>query len=377
VNQWQTTEVAGVQLFDSVSNSYIAGLISSATIIDFMQKPSVAIVILNWNGQKFLQQFLPSVLASSYSNYRVIVADNASTDDSVLYLTSNYSEVEIISLAQNFGFAKGYNEALKQIKSDYYVLLNSDVEVEKNWIDPVIDLMELDNTIGAVQPKILQQSNKKVFEYAGAAGGWIDNFGYPFARGRVFDTCEEDHGQYDTISGIFWASGAAIFVRSAVYHEMNGLDEYFFAHMEEIDLCWRMQLAGYKVTACPLSSVYHVGGGTLPVGNQKKVYLNFRNNLIMLAKNLPIAQVWWKVPVRFLLDAVTAWRQLMKGSPGYFGAVVKAHAGFLYWLFLKQSGSRFPHKRGVPSVGWYKGSVVKAYFLKKRVKFSEIVSKNN
>jgi GT2 family glycosyltransferase len=342
-----------------------------------MQKPSVAIVILNWNGRKFLQQFLPSVLASYYVNYRVLVADNASTDDSVVFLRSNYPEVEIILLTQNFGFAKGYNEALKQVKSDYYVLLNSDVEVEKDWINPVIELMESDGTIGAVQPKILQQTNKKTFEYAGAAGGWIDNLGYPFARGRVFDSCEEDHGQYNSISGIFWASGAAMFVRSAVYHEMNGLDEYFFAHMEEIDLCWRMQLAGYKVMACPLSTVYHVGGGTLPTGNQKKIYLNFRNNLIMLAKNLPLNEVWWKIPVRFFLDAISAWRQLINGAPGYFWGIVKAHAGFLNWLFLNQSGSRFPSKRGVPTVGWYKGSVVKAHFLKKRVKFSEIVSKNN
>ncbi len=342
-----------------------------------MQTPSVAIVILNWNGKKFLHQFLPSVRASSYSNYRLIVADNASTDDSVTFLSSNYPEVEIIHLVQNFGFAKGYNEALKQVKSDYYILLNSDVEVEKNWIGPIIDLMEADRTIGAVQPKILQQTNKTIFEYAGAAGGWIDNFGYPFARGRVFDTCEEDHGQYNTISGIFWASGAAMFIRSSVYHKMTGFDEYFFAHMEEIDLCWRMQLAGYKVMVCPLSTVYHVGGGTLPAGNQKKIYLNFRNNLIMLFKNLPTAQVWWKVPVRFILDAITAWRQLLTGSPGYFLGVMKAHAGFFYWLFLKQSRSQFPPKRGVPAVGWYKGSVVKAYFLKKRAKFSEIVSKNN
>ncbi len=348
-----------------------------ATINYLMQKPSVAIAILNWNGRKFLQQFLPSVLASSYPNYRVIVADNGSTDDSIVFLATNYPEVEIIPLAQNFGFAKGYNEALKQIKSDYYVLLNSDVEVEKNWIGPIIDLMESDITIGAVQPKILQQSNKKVFEYAGAAGGWIDDFGYPFARGRIFDTCEEDKGQYDAIAGVFWASGAAMFIRSSVFHEMGGFDEYFFAHMEEIDLCWRMQLAGYKVMACPLSTVYHVGGGTLPVGNQKKTYLNFRNNLIMLAKNLPLAQVWWKVPVRILLDAVSAWRQLLMGAPGYFGTVVSAHAGFFYWLFLKQSTGHFPPKRGIPAVGWYQRSVVKDYFLKKRVKFSEIVSKNN
>ncbi len=229
-------------------------------------------------------------------------------------------------MPDNGGFAKGYNDALKQVKSDYYVLLNSDVEVQPGWVSPVIDLMESDATIGACQPKILTESNRNLFEYAGASGGWIDALGYPFARGRIFDHCEEDAGQYNEQSLVFWASGAAMFVRANVYHQCGGLDEYFFAHMEEIDLCWRMQLAGYKIMACPQAIVYHVGGGTLPKGNARKVYLNFRNNLIMLYKNLPPGQLLWKLPLRLALDAVTAWKGLFAGDGTYFIAVLKAHS---------------------------------------------------
>jgi GT2 family glycosyltransferase len=339
--------------------------------------PSVAIVILNWNGLNYLQKFLPSVMASSYNNYKVIVADNASTDDSISFLKTGYPDIRVISLPENFGFARGYNEALKQVESDYYVLLNSDVEVTSNWIEPIIHLMEADLSVGACQPKILMQTNKAVFEYAGAAGGWMDYLGYPFARGRIFDICEEDRGQYDQTSSIFWASGAAIFVRSKIYHECGGLDEYFFAHMEEIDLCWRMQLAGYKIMACPSAIVYHVGGGTLPKGNQKKTYLNFRNNLVMLAKNLPFTDLWWKIPIRFVLDAVTAWKALLSGHSGYFFAIIKAHFGFFDWLFFKRKRSVFPINRSRPLTGWYGKSIVLAYFVRKRTKFSEIVPNNS
>ncbi|WP_462220674.1 glycosyltransferase family 2 protein, partial [Ferruginibacter sp.] len=247
-----------------------------------MQSPSVAIVILNWNGRKFLEQFLPSVIASVYDNKKIIVADNASTDDSVIFLQQQYPQIEILQNSSNEGFAKGYNTALKQVQSDYYILLNSDVEVTPGWITPVIDLMESDTTIAACQPKLLAYNYKNQFEYAGACGGWIDKFGYPFSRGRVFDICEDDKGQYNNAAQCFWASGAALFVKASVYHELGGLDEYFFAHQEEIDFCWRLQLAGYKVYVQPASEVYHVGGGTLAKGSSKKTYLNFRNNLIML-----------------------------------------------------------------------------------------------
>ena len=337
------------------------------------ENPSVAIVILNWNGRKFLEQFLPSVMASAYENKRVIVADNASTDDSIAFVKECYPHIEIIINGGNEGFAKGYNTALKQVQSDYYVLLNSDVEVTPNWIKPVIDLMENDATIAACQPKLLSWHNKKQFEYAGASGGWLDQFGYPFSRGRVFDVCEEDKGQYDTAAQCFWASGAALFIKAAVYHAMGGLDEYFFAHQEEIDLCWRMQLAGYKIYVQPASVVYHVGGGTLPKGNSKKTYLNFRNNLIMLTKNLPLAGVLWKIPFRVGLDAVSAWENLLKGDSGYFTAILKAHVHFFKWMLFEKKRSLFPEKKNGKLSGRYNGLVIWQYFIKKKKTFSEIV----
>jgi GT2 family glycosyltransferase len=337
--------------------------------------PKVAIVILNWNGRHYLEQFLPSVVAATYDNYHVVVADNASTDDSVAFLQQHYPAIQIINLAENFGFAKGYNEALKQVESDYYVLLNSDVEVTPGWIDPVISLMESDTSIGACQPKLLTQKDKKLFEYAGGAGGWIDHLGYPFARGRLFDICEEDRGQYDSIAPIFWASGAAMFIRSKVYHVCGGLDEYFFAHQEEIDLCWRIQLSGYKVMACPLSVVYHVGGGTLPKGNERKVYLNFRNNLIMLAKNLPVHEAVGILPVRILLDIISAWKSLLVGQTHYFIAILRAHLSLLGWLFSRKDRNVFPPSRKGRLTGWFSGSIVWLYFMRGKTKFSEIHDK--
>ncbi|GAB2816756.1 glycosyltransferase family 2 protein [Ferruginibacter profundus] len=312
-------------------------------------------------------------MASVYDNKRVIVADNASTDDSVAFIKAQYPQVEIIINNSNEGFAKGYNTALKQVQSDYYVLLNSDVEVTPNWIAPVIELMESDIAIAACQPKLLAFHNKTHFEYAGASGGWLDILGYPFMRGRVFDFCEEDKGQYNDARACFWASGAALFVRAAVYHAMGGLDEYFFAHQEEIDLCWRMQLAGHKVYVQPASVVYHVGGGTLPKGNSRKTFLNFRNNLVMLAKNLSFGNALWKISFRLGLDAVSAWQNLLKGDSGYFMAVLKAHLHFFKWLLLQKKQSVFPvHKHGKP-YGLYKGLVVWKYFVQKKKTFSEIV----
>lgn len=338
-----------------------------------MQNPSVAIVILNWNGRKFLEKFLPSVLVSAYTNKKIIVADNASSDDSIDFLKAKYPQIGIIQNNSNEGFAKGYNTALKQVEADYYVLLNSDVEVTPGWIEPVITLMETDNTIAACQPKLLAYNNKQLFEYAGASGGWLDNFGYPFMRGRVFDDCEKDTGQYDDAMACFWASGAALFFRSGVFHELNGFDEYFFAHQEEIDLCWRAQLAGYKIYVQPASVVYHVGGGTLPKGNSLKTFLNFRNNLIMISKNLPLGTALWKVPVRILLDILSAWRGLLSGDQGYFFAIYKAHFHFSGWLLSSKKRSVFPVKRGGKPAGFFKGSVIWAYFIRKKKTFSEIV----
>ena len=338
-------------------------------------QPLVAIVILNWNGRSFLEKFLPSVVASTYSNKKIIVADNASTDDSISFLKTHYPTVEIIINPSNEGFAKGYNSALKQVCANYYVLLNSDVEVTPGWIEPVIQLMESDHAIGACQPKLLAYHDKNKFEYAGASGGWIDSYGYPFTRGRVLDVIEEDKGQYDDTVSCFWATGAALFVRAGVYHELHGLDEYFFAHQEEIDLCWRMQLHGYKVFVQPLSVVYHVGGGTLPKGNNKKVFLNYRNNLIMMAKNLPFTTALWKIGVRFGLDALSAYKVLFSGDGGYFLAVAKAHFGFLYWLIFVKNNNTAKRKPLWKLDGVYSGKLLVDYFFRKKRTFDQIIIK--
>lgn len=323
----------------------------------------------------YLERFLPSVLSSTYNNLQVVVVDNASTDDSVVFVSNRYPQVKIIQLSVNVGFAKGYNEGLKQVAAEYYVLLNSDVEVERNWIEPVVKLMQSDKQIAACQPKLLQYAKKNLFEYAGAAGGWLDYLGYPLARGRIFDVCEEDSGQYDDVAPIFWASGAAMFVRASVYHEVGGLDEYFFAHQEEIDICWRMQLWGYKIFVCPQSVVYHVGGGTLPKGNSRKVFLNFRNNLIMMAKNLPLAEAIVKIWFRFFLDAVSALKSLLAGEGTYFLAVIRAHFAFLYWLFFVKSKRDAGNKRSKLE-GYLRTSVVWKHFVLGRKRFDEIVKEN-
>jgi hypothetical protein len=341
----------------------------------YLVTPTIAIVILNWNGRSFLEKFLPFVTASVCAGAEVIVADNASTDDSVPFLRERYPQLRVIEMDKNRGFAGGYNEALQHVDSDYYVLLNSDVEVKPGWLEPMIGLMESDPSIGACQPKILMYADKRSFEYAGAAGGWLDYLGYPFAKGRIFDVCEEDLGQYDQVEPIFWASGAALFIRARLYHEMGGLDTYFFAHQEEIDLCWRLQLAGYKIYSCPQSVVYHVGGGTLPKGNERKVFLNFRNNLIMMVKNMPAREWLWKISVRFALDSVSAWKSLLAGEGVYFLAITEAHLAFLKWLFFKRKESIFPKKTGGALRGWYTKSVVWQYFVAGRKTFSEIVKR--
>lgn len=336
--------------------------------------PSVAIVILNWNGKHYLEQFLSSVLTTSYHPLKIIVADNASTDGSINYLNESYPHIELISLQQNFGFAKGYNEALKKVAADYYVLLNSDVEITPGWLNPIIDLLEKDEAYAACQPKIRAYKNKTLFEYAGAGGGWLDAFGYPFARGRIFDICEEDKGQYNTTEEVFWATGAAMIIKSKVFHQLHGFDEYFFAHQEEIDLCWRAQLAGYKIWCCPQSIVYHVGGGTLPRGNTKKTYLNFRNNQIMLAKNLSWREKWWKIPFRLALDQISAFKGLLSGDAGYFLSIAEAHLAFCYWiLFGNKKWKSRKRKKLSTLTGVYPGNLVWQHFALKKKSFSEIV----
>jgi GT2 family glycosyltransferase len=335
--------------------------------------PKVAIVILNWNGQNYLEKFLPSVLATAYDNMEVIVADNGSTDESVSFLRQYFPQVKLIRFNENNGFAKGYNLALQNIQADYYAIINSDIEVQQGWLTPIINLLEQDKLNAACQPKLLSYKDKKIFEYAGGAGGWLDSFGYPFARGRVFDICEEDKGQYDTIERVFWVTGAAMVIRSSAFNEMKGFDEYFFAHQEEIDLCWRMQLAGYKLYCCPSSVVYHVGGGTLPRGNSLKTFLNFRNNQIMLYKNLPWSQKWWKIPFRIFLDAVSALKGLFIGDGGYFLSIFKAHFSFLKWMLFRQRQSVFPEKKGGKPAGLYKGNIVWEHFVKGKKYFSQLI----
>ena len=338
-----------------------------------MPSPLVAIVILNWNGKKLLEQFLPSVLRTSYDNCKIIVADNGSTDDSVSFVRQQFPSVDLICIPENLGYADGYNKALSQVEADYFILLNSDVEVSPGWLQPMVALLQSNTTIAACQPKLLSWKQKDSFEYAGAAGGWIDCFGYPFAMGRVFDYCEKDKEQYDQAKPVFWASGAALFIRASVFNEMKGFDPYFFAHQEEIDLCWRMQLAGYKIYSCPQSVVWHVGGSTLPAGNSMKTFLNYRNNNIMLLKNLPLRKLWWVMPARFALDAIAAYKELFAGDSGYWLAVAKAHFAVLRWILGGRKKSLFPLSRKSSLSGVFRGSVLWAYFAKGQKTFTEIV----
>lgn len=335
-------------------------------------EPNVAVVILNWNGLSFLQSFLPQVLKSEYSNLQVIVGDNASTDESVTYLRQYFPEVQIIQNAVNYGFAEGYNRVLKQVDADYYVLLNSDVRVPPNWIKPVVDLMEKDPSIAAAQPKIKSYTENSKFEYAGAAGGFLDKFGFPFCRGRVFDVIEQDTGQYEDTIEIFWASGAALFVKRKCWEEVGGLDSDFFAHMEEIDVCWRLKNLGYKVVYCPDAEVFHVGGGTLNSTNPFKTYLNFRNNLYLLQKNLPASEMYLLLFARIWIDFI-AWMQfLVSGKAAFAWAINKAHFDF-FKNYRKTSKKRTDRQTTFSKLtGIYPYSIVWAFFIKKIKSFKHL-----
>lgn len=286
----------------------------------------VAVVILNWNGKAMLRRFLPGVLA--HTRGRVYVADNASTDGSLSWLAEEYPRVDTILLDRNYGFAEGYNQALSRIEAEYYVLLNSDVEVKDDWLKPMVGYMDSHPAVAACQPKVMSWHEPDKFEYAGAAGGYMDALGYPYCRGRILGTVEADQGQYDAVASVFWATGAALMVRSAVYREAGGLDARFFAHMEEIDFCWRLRSRGYGVACVPSAVVYHVGGGTLPKENPRKTYLNFRNNLYMLYKNLPESRLRPVMRWRFWLDRLAALQFLLKGEYGSFRAVFQARRDF-------------------------------------------------
>ncbi|MBP5456961.1 MAG: glycosyltransferase family 2 protein [Paludibacteraceae bacterium] len=289
----------------------------------------VAVVILNWNGRNMLERFLPSVCRfSQQEGVEVVVADNASTDDSLSFLTENYPDVRQVVLDRNYGFADGYNRSLAQIEAEYFVLLNSDVEVTEHWLDPLISYMDAHSDVAVCQPKIRSQAAPSFFEHAGAAGGFMDKFGYPFCRGRILSVVEEDKGQYDTECDLFWATGAAFFVRAEAYWACGGLDADFFAHMEEIDLCWRMRSRGYRIVCLPQSVVFHVGGGTLNASNPHKTYLNYRNNLLMIYKNALPKQLRKMLLARYFLDYLSAFVFLLKGEVGNFKAVFSARSEY-------------------------------------------------
>ncbi len=330
----------------------------------------IAVVILNWNGVKYLRQFLPVVMRYSKDVADVIVADNASTDESVTFLKDNYPEIRVIRNKGNGGFAKGYNDALKLVTADYYILLNSDIEVSENWIMPVIKQMEENPSVAACQPKIRSFLEPSKFEYAGAAGGFIDKYGYPFCRGRIFQSIEEDHGQYDDACEVFWATGACMFVKANIFHLMGGFDEDFFAHMEEIDFCWRLKNNGYKVMYCPLSTVYHIGGGTLPKASHRKTFLNFRNNFYLLYKNLPDDRLFKVFVVRLLLDGIAAFKFLFQAGFQDFWAVTRAHFMF-YRTFRKTMRKRKSLKHGSMSLVYGK-NIVSEYYLRGKNTYSQL-----
>jgi len=335
------------------------------------RKLKIAVVILNWNGKDWLEKFLPTVIKHS-SDTEIIVADNGSTDDSISFLSANFPTVRIVNNKENLGFAGGYNKALNQIHAKYYVLLNSDVEVTEDWIAPIINLMDSDKNIAACQPKLLDFNNRTKFEYAGASGGFIDNLGYPFCRGRIFGSLEEDSGQYNEAIEVFWATGACIFVRAEAFWEVGGFDEEFFAHQEEIDLCWRFKNKGYKVMVEPKSVVYHVGGGTLDTGSPFKTHLNFRNNLKMLFKNLPLPSLFVVIPIRLLLDAVAAITFLkQKNGFSHFFAIVRAHFAF-YFAIPKLMAKRHKINQKNNLVGKMEKSILVKNKLKGIKNFSDL-----
>lgn len=336
------------------------------------EKPGIAVVILNWNGISLLREFLPGVLHHTpQEKAEIYVADNGSTDESTAWLRENHPRVKVIELKQNHGFSKGYNLALQQIDARYYVLINSDIEVTPNWLDPCIRRLEEDQEVAAVQPKILSHTKRSEFEYAGAAGGYIDRWGYPFCRGRILYVTEKDNGQYDQPVSVLWATGACLFIRSDAFHKAGGFDDDFFAHMEEIDLCWRLKNQGWKIGVEPAATVYHLGGATLSYQSPRKVYLNFRNNLWMLMKNLPSGRLAAVMLVRMILDGVAAIHFLLTGKTEAFVAVWKAHMAFYSTLgrFLGKRRELLKKavKRNHPEI--FRGSMVYRFYIRKQKKF--------
>ncbi len=333
-----------------------------------------AVVILNWNGKKFLEKFLPFVIEYSRGDAEIIIADNDSSDDSLAFMQANYPEIRIIKNTENGGFSKGYNDALTQVEAKYYILLNSDIEVTENWIKPVIALMDSDENIAVCQPKLRSYTERDKFEYAGAAGGFIDKYGYPFCRGRLFQSLEVDNGQYDDVCEIFWATGAAMFVKAELYHKYGGLDNDFFAHMEEIDFCWRLKNEGYKIMYCPDSLVYHVGGGTLPKNNARKTYLNFRNNFFLLFKNLPTNRLIKVFAFRFFLDFIAGIKFLSEGGYKDFFAVIRAH--FSFYASITNNLKKRKNIRHKQVSKTYMRNIVWEYYVTKKRFFNDLKTKD-
>lgn len=328
----------------------------------------IAVVILNWNGVKLLEQFLPSVIQYS-PEATVYVADNASTDESIEFVKNNYPTIKIVQNKTNQGFAGGYNDALQHIDAEIYALVNSDIEVTENWLKPILETFEKESETAIIQPKILDFKKKDYFEYAGAGGGFIDKYGYPFCRGRIFDTLEKDNGQYNDKTEIFWASGACFFIRSTVYKELKGFDEDFFAHQEEIDLCWRTINKGHKIKYCSESIVYHVGGATLQQANPKKTYLNFRNSLLMLTKNLPQNTIFQVLIVRMLLDGVAGVKFILEGQFAHCWAIIRAHFSF-YGLFIRNYKKR---EKNQIEIYFKTKSIVYGYYVKNGTVFADVI----
>ena len=331
----------------------------------------IAVVILNWNGLKMLQTYLPDLVArTTCCGSFVVVADNGSTDGSVEWLQAEWPAVKLIRFDQNYGFTGGYNRAFREIDADYYVLINSDVRVSEGWLEPLIGFMEENPDVGVSQPKVLSVAAPDTFEYAGAAGGFIDRYGYPFCRGRILSNLEKDEGQYNEPEECFWATGACMVVRSALYHHLGGLDELFFAHMEEIDFCWRAKLLGYQVWCVPASTVWHVGGGTLPNNSPRKLYFNYRNNLLMLYKNLPERLRRRRIFVRLCLDGASAAAYLLTGRWAFFKSVWTAHRDYRR---LRRQEDRSPFEEERNNIGLYDRSIVLQFFLSRRkLRWSDI-----
>lgn len=326
-----------------------------------------AVVILNWNGAKLLQQFLPSVIQFS-PTATIYVADNASTDSSITVLKNEFPSVKIIENTGNFGFAKGYNEALKFVEEPYYALVNSDIEVTENWLQPIEAIFDNEPKTAIIQPKLLDFKKKTHFEYAGAAGGFIDKYGYPFCKGRIFDTLEEDLGQYNQETEVFWATGACFFIRKEVYRTLQGFDDDFFAHQEEIDLCWRANNLGFTTKYCPTSVVFHVGGATLNEANPKKTFLNFRNSLLMLTKNLPKEKLFSIIFMRLCLDGIAGMQFIFQGKFKHTWAILKAHFEY-YHLLSRNLKKRNSYQK---TEYFYTKSIVWSYFIQKKKTFDKL-----